>query len=160
LNASSPTQPKPVAPTVTARFKSALARLIGAKPVDKSGNSEPTPTATVAETIWSAQWCAQEPELASMAIATLQDRVQTLEDHIRVQSWLVEKNRILGKKSSRVVMGVPLSTVPPNTRITLLRTGEFYRTEKHRNWVFNLTTNQSEYFHGNHRVLILSDKPD
>ena len=94
-----------------------------------------------------------------MAIATLQDRVQTLEDYIKAREW-GEKARMLGKKSSRVVMGVPLSTVPPNTRIVLLRTGEFYRTEKHRNWVFNLTTNQSEYFHGNHRVLILSDKPD
>jgi len=87
LNASSPTQPKPVAPTVTARFKSALARLIGANPVDKSGNSEPTPTVTPVEAIWSLDWCAQEPELASMAIATLQDRVQTLEDYIKFREW-------------------------------------------------------------------------
>jgi len=148
-----------VVPTVTARFKSALARFIGAKPVDKSGNSEPTPTVTPVEAIWSLDWCAQEPELASMAIATLQDRVQTLEDYIKAREW-GEKPLKLGKKSSRVVMGVPLATVPPNTRIVLLRTGEFYRTEKHKNWVFNVTTNQSEYFHGNHRVHILSDKPD
>jgi hypothetical protein len=149
-----------VASTVTARFRSTLAQLIGAKPVDKSGQSEPTPTATVAETIWSKEWCAQEPELAALAIEALQDRVGILEDHIRAQSWLEEKRRILGKKSSRVPMGVPLSTVPPNTSIKLLRTGQIYRTEQYRNWVYNFTTSESEYFHGNHRVLILSDKPD
>lgn len=160
MNASSPTQPKPVAPTVVARFKSTLARLIGAKPVDKSGNSEPTPTAIPVETIWSKDWCAKEPELAALAIEALQDRVGILEDHIRAQSWLEEKRRILGKKSSRVPMGVPLSTVPPNTRIKLLSTGQIYRTEQYRNWVYNFTTKESEYFHGNHRVLILSDKPE
>ena len=160
MNASQPTPPKNVALTVTARFKSTLARLIGAETVDKSGQSEPTPTATSVETIWSKEWCAQKPELAAMAIETLQDRVGILEDHIRVQSWLEEKRRMLGKKSSRVPMGVPLSTVPPNTRIKLLSTGQIYRTEQYRNWVYNLTTSESEYFHGNHRVLIMSDKPE
>ena len=161
MNASSLTQPKPVAPTVVARFKSTLARLIGANPVDKSGNSEPTPTATVAETIWSKEWCAKEPELAALAIEALQDRVGILEDHIRAQSWLEEKSRMLGKKSSRVPMGVSLSKVPPNTYVRLLRTGEVYRTSD-RGWahLYHHKTNKTESLHGNHRVIVLGDKPD
>ena len=121
MNASSPTPPKPVAPTVVARFKSTLARLIGANPVDKSGNSEPTPTATVAETIWSKEWCAKEPELAALAIEALQDRVGILEDYIKAKEPKPRK-RLLSRNPEAVL----LSSLMPGTRFKLLRTGETY----------------------------------
>ena len=126
MNASSPTQPKPEASTVTARFKSTLARLIGAKPVDKSGQSEPTLTATVAETIWSKEWCAKEPALAATAIATLQEKTQFLEDYIRIRGWREEKSR--KRVLSRNPDAVLLNTLLPNTTFILLRSGEMYRT--------------------------------
>jgi len=156
LNASSPTQPKPVAPTVTARFRSMLARLIGAKLVDKSGNSEPTPTATVAETIWSAQWCAQEPALAATAIATLQERVQCLEDYIQLRVWRDETKPRKPRKRpiSLDPKGVLLSTLPPNMLFILLRTGEKYKTSG-RSWrlQYKLGDDDRTYnFHGASRV--------
>ena len=128
MNASSPTPPKPVAPTVVARFKSTLARLIGANPVDKSGNLEPTPTATVAETIWSKEWCAQEPELAALAIEALQDRVGILEDYIKSKEPKPRKRPI-----SLDPKGVYLSSLPPSTYFVLLRSGDKYRTSG-RSW--------------------------
>lgn len=126
MNASSPTQPKPVASTVTARFKSTLARLIGVKPVDKSGQSEPTLTATVAETIWSKEWCAKEPALAALAIEALQDRVGILEDYIKAKEPKPRK-RLLSRNPDAVL----LNTLLPNTTFILLRSGEMYRTHPH-----------------------------
>ena len=46
---------------------------IGAKPVDKSGQSGQRPTTTLVEDIWSPQYCQKHPENAANAIKTLQD---------------------------------------------------------------------------------------
>lgn len=155
MNASSPIQPKPVASTVAARFKSTLARLIGANPVDKSGNSEPTPTATVAETIWSKEWCAKEPELAALAIEALQDRVQILEDYIKGTEPKPRKRPL--SNNPKAVM---LSSLMPNTRFKLLRTGETYFTSG-RSWRthFKASTGNQAKLHGASRVQVLTHKP-
>lgn len=154
MNASQPTPPKNVAPTVTARFKSALGRLIGAKPVDKSGQSEPTPTATVAETIWSKEWCAQKPELAALAIETLQDRVGILEDYIKARDW---KEKPRKRRISKDPKGVYLSSLPPSMPFILLRSGEKYLTSD-RGWKFQHKPGDDgrvHFLHGASRVKVL-----
>ena len=155
MNASSPTQPKPVASTVTARFKSILARLIGAKPVDKSGNSEPTPTATVAETIWSKEWCAKEPVFAALAIEALQDRVRILEDYIKAKEPKPRK-RLLSRNPEAVL----LSTLPPSTYFILLRSNDKYRTSP-SGWKrqYEVGTDRVWKLHGGSRVQVLTHKP-
>ena len=152
MNASSLTQPKPVAPTVVARFKSTLARLIGANPVDKSGNSEPTPTATVAETIWSKEWCAKEPELAALAIEALQDRVGILEDYIKSKEPKPRKRRI-----SLDPKGVYLSSLPPSINFILIRTGDkYYTSDKGWKFQYKLKGDGTVFFlHGSSRVKVL-----
>ena len=154
MNASQPTPPKNVAPTVAARFKSTLARLIGAETVDKSGQSEPTPTATSVETIWSKEWCAQKPELAAIAIETLQDRVGILEDYINTREW-GEKPR--KRPISLDPKGVYLSTLPPSTYFLLIRTGAKFRTSG-RGWrIQYMLGNDTKAFnlHGASRVKVL-----
>ena len=150
MNASSPTQPKPVASTVTARFKSILARLIGVKPVDKSGQSEPTLTATVAETIWSKEWCAKEPALAALAIEALQDRVGILEDYIKAKEPKPRK-----KLLSRNPEAVLLNTLPPSTYFILLRSGDKYRTSP-SGWKrqYEVGTDRVSKLHGASRVML------
>jgi hypothetical protein len=123
--------------------------------VDKSGNSEPTPTATVAETIWSKDWCAKEPELAALAIEALQDRVGILEDYIKSKEPKPRKRRI--SKSPR---GVLLSTLPPSTYFVLLRSGDKYRTSPsgwHRQ--YECGTDRVWKLHGASRVEVLTHKP-
>ena len=46
---------------------------IGAKPVDKSGQSAQKPTTTFVEEIWSVEYCRQHPQNASEAIKVLQE---------------------------------------------------------------------------------------
>lgn len=143
-----------MAPTVTARFKSALGRLIGAKLVDKSGQSEPTPTATVAETIWSKEWCAKEPELAALAIETLQDRVGILEDYIKARDWREKPRK---RRISQDPKGVYLSSLPPNTYFLLIRTGAKFRTSG-RSWRIQYKLgddNRAYNLHGASRVKVL-----
>lgn len=159
MNASQPTPQKPVERTATARFKSALDRLFGAKPVDKSGSTEPKPTvtyaqSTYAQTIWSKEWCAQEPALASAAIAALQDRVQILEDYIASRIDRPRKIRV-----SKNPKGVYLSTVPPNTYFKLLRTGEVFRTSP-SGWKtqYQYKTNAAHHLHGGSRVVFIREQ--
>jgi len=153
LNASQPTPQIPVAPTAAVRFVSALSRFLGVKPVGNSGQSEPALAAAPVETIWSADWCAKEPELASIAIATLQDRIGTLEDYIKAKEPKPRKQPMTYSPQS-----VRLSSLTPNTRFKLLRTGETYFTGESWKAHFKASTGKKAKLHGLSHVVVLTQK--
>ena len=55
---------------------------IGAKPVDKSGQSAQKPITTIVENIWSVEYCRQHPQNAAEAIKTLKDILSDREQQI------------------------------------------------------------------------------
>ena len=154
MNESPPTQQKTAAFTVTERFKSMLVRLIGAKSAEKSGQPESTPSDTIVETIWSVAWCAENPQLAAIAIEALQDRVQILEDYIKGTEPKPRKRPL--SNNPKAVM---LSSLMPNTRFKLLRTGETYFTSG-RSWRthFKAKTGNQAKLHGSSRVEVLTQR--
>jgi len=158
LNDSRPT-PRSNAPTLTERLKSALGLLTGAQPATASGQIEPKLKSTVVETIWSQGWCAKNPALAANAISTLQERVGILEDYIKAKEIKPRKNR--KHRVSTHPKGVYLSSVPPNTYLKVLRTGEIYQTSD-QSWrlIYNYATGMPARMSGITRVLILHSKPD
>jgi hypothetical protein len=68
---------------MTNRLSSILAARIGAKPVDNYGSTEPRPTTTPVEEIWSVEYCRKYPEQAAKAIKTLQMALDDVEGEIR-----------------------------------------------------------------------------
>jgi hypothetical protein len=148
------------APTAFARFKSTLARLVGAKPVEEPKQADNTPSpdnwpkASVA--VWSKEWCAQDPEMAAMAIATLQEQNSVLKTYIKTKDGKPRKHRV-----STNPKGIYLSSVPPNTYFKVLRNGEIYRTSS-TGWrhVFNHESGKTFSISGITRVLILHSRPD
>lgn len=128
--------------------------------MEKSGQSEPKQTATVAETIWSKEWCAQEPELASIAIAALQDRIGILEDYIKSREPVKQAEKPRKRRLSINSKAVLLSTLPPDTYFILLRTGEVYRTSKVDGLKVQYKVGEikASHLHGCSRVELLHDK--
>jgi hypothetical protein len=68
---------------MTDKLSSILGQRIGAKPVDNSGSTEPRPTTTPVEEIWSVEYCRQYPEQAAKAIKTLQMALDDVEGELR-----------------------------------------------------------------------------
>jgi len=69
--------------TMTDKLSLILGQRIGAKPVDNSGSTEPRPTTTPVEEIWSVEYCRQYPEQAAKAIKTLQMALDDVEGELR-----------------------------------------------------------------------------
>lgn len=88
---------------MTNKLSSILGGRIGAKPVDNSGSTEPKPTSTNAEEIWSVEYCRQHPEEAATAIKALQwlKEIHDEQDHSvansikRIANDLLELQKIV-----------------------------------------------------------------
>lgn len=101
----------------------------GAKPVDKSGQAAEQRMSTPAQRIWDTDWVLRQPELALRAIESLQQRVEDLEEQIKRAAQRPEKWRMPVNHPDCVL----LSSLPPDTRFLLVRSGDFFTTTGRKN---------------------------
>jgi hypothetical protein len=68
---------------------------IGAKPVDKFGQSAQRPITTFVESIWSEEYCRQHPQNAAEAIKSLQNILMDREEQVAALKHAIEDIRKL-----------------------------------------------------------------
>ena len=79
MNSSQPTPQRPVETMGAVDSRSLGEKLIGVKPVDKSGLFGQQQNPMSVEEIWSVEFCRQNPEKAAKAIKTLQMMLGAIE---------------------------------------------------------------------------------
>ena len=80
---------------VTSKPSSTSELPIGAKPVDKFGQSAQRPTTTIVEGIWSEEYCRQHPQNAAEAIKSLQNILMDREEQVAALKHAIEDIRKL-----------------------------------------------------------------